>query len=844
MRSKAVKRIGIILISAIITVFGVTAFAADIKFEPEGGGKWIYCNNPEGLANKDLMNHPDCEPSYIMNNAHLTPDVYDFLMCHINCTDTDDGYGVGYDIELDVEMTASEDSVITVNKVFFETPQMRSYIYGDGTWAKEMHKVGCLNALASFLGVNLCERNGSWLYTAEEYEPVTVEIKKGETVWLSDYIKNYSVVPYRKPVEIMGEIEVEEGDISFNVAAFKSNGTLGDRTDFDPDAAYGKYSYTRTQKGIADTLPKVNANLEYTIDNKYQDGDLIENKVFNQYEKDGFVTDAWCTHLNPQDDIWSKKISTESDLLTFRYEDDSKLDYYGSKVKKDKRDNVWIWDPFHSDTTHYEGAVTWFEREDDYYPNYELSPYRSNQGYACSMGNYCVTESYNLKVKNTMPEDRYFEYVSQTVSNIVVYVEDEDGKHSGYVKGEWGGDVRDILASVRIPAKSEKEFTINVVLPINYVGGLKNSFMVSYEPHVDKTYEDYINEDNGIEDGVVTYGVTADAVYNELPDDVKKIVDGGAENFEITPAPWGYMLRYIDWDGIPYYYYDHWAKLKDMYMLDSDYNITGRYTPDFITRLALTYDGWYYREDADGRRFRTQDSTNWEEYNYRLPLPEITYNGDEPSKWAADEVSRAYEIDVAPYDLKDKLTYDEGMTRTIFCYVLSSMLERCGNMPENIDDDISFTDTESKTIRKLATAGIISGYDDGTFRPDNEITRQEAAVLLGKTYEYLFGASETDGKYEYADDEEIGGWSKPFVTLMHNTGIMQGVGENMFSPKTTYTNEQSIATIMRLYDLTVNPPEETDTDEIDETDISDGDTKADEDAETDGDTKIEENTEV
>ena len=169
-------------------IFGTSALAADITFEPEGGGKWIYCNNPEGLANKDLMNHPDCEPAYIMNNAHLTPDVYDFLMCHINCTDTDGGYGAGYDIELDVEMTASEDSVITVNKAFFETPKNESYIYGDGTWAKEMHKVGCLNALASFLDVNLCERNGSWIYTAEEYEPVTVEIKKGETVWLSDYI--------------------------------------------------------------------------------------------------------------------------------------------------------------------------------------------------------------------------------------------------------------------------------------------------------------------------------------------------------------------------------------------------------------------------------------------------------------------------------------------------------------------------------------------------------------------------------------------------------------------------------------------------------------------------------
>ena len=186
-------------------------------------------------------------------------------------------------------------------------------------------------------------------------------------------------------------------------------------------------------------------------------------------------------------------------------------------------------------------------------------------------------------------------------------------------------------------------------------------------------------------------------------------------------------------------------------------------------------------------------------------------------------------------------------------------------MPEDIDDDIKFTDTESKTIRKLATAGIISGYDDGTFRPDNEITRQEAAVLLGRTYEYLFDAAEKDDDkkdnknsktdknkiYAYADDKEVGEWAKESVALMHDTGIMQGVGANMFSPKTTYTNEQSIATIMRLYDFTVNPPEiteepETDTEETDNItdDTADGDTKTDEETKSDGDTKIEDDTEI
>lgn len=114
-----------------------------------------------------------------MNNENLEPDLYDFLICHINYTDSNGGYGAGYEIEVDVELTAVEDSEITINKAFFEAVEDESFIFSDGTWSKETNKFGCINGLASMLGVNLSQLNGAWLYEAKPYEPVTVELKKG-----------------------------------------------------------------------------------------------------------------------------------------------------------------------------------------------------------------------------------------------------------------------------------------------------------------------------------------------------------------------------------------------------------------------------------------------------------------------------------------------------------------------------------------------------------------------------------------------------------------------------------------------------------------------------------------
>lgn len=790
----------IIAILAVLCAMGISAGAADMNFKPEGGGKWIYCNNPEGIRNRDLMNSDENPASYIMNNENLEPDLYDFLICHINGTDTNGGYGKGYDIELDVELTAVEDSEITINKAFFETVTDEAFIYSDGTWAKEMNKVGCLHGLASYLGVNLTELNGSWLYEAQPYEPVTLEIKKGETVWLSQYMDNYTAIAFHKPAQIIGQMSINSGKLNFNVAAFKSGEEIGDRSSFDPDAMFGKYAYTRTHKGVADTLPKVSVDLEYTIDNSVKDGDYIPNMVYNQYKSEGYPTKAWCSHLNPQDDIWSKDIAVQSDLLTLQYKDDSKLEYYGSKVKKKDKNNIWTWDPFHSDTASYQGDVTWYN-EEEYVPNYMLSEKRSNQGYACSMGNYGVTETYNLKVKNTTDTDKYFEYETETASNIAVYVEDAEGKHSGLLKGESYPATKNTMASVLIKANSEKEFSINTVLPINYVGGIRNSFRIYSESHVGKKYEDYVKEPRA-KKGPITTGVLASAVKDSLPDEVKDIVQGNYNSYELVKTDTGHMLRWIEWDGSPYYYTAQWDMVKTIYYLDENYNIVDRYAFDKLTRLGLYYDGHYYIEDADGNRYKSKDGQTWENYANRLPVTDVTFENSKPSKWAQKELERAFALDVAPYRLKDKMVYTDNMTREMFCDILANMMKLQNKLPDTGEEQ--FEDTDNENVSRLWNAGIISGYDDVTFGPENSITREEAAMLLYKAAQYMgcddFYDDYRLSPYVYADENDIDVWAKEAVYQMKKISLMSGVDNDMFAPKSNYTNEQSVATIMRLYD--------------------------------------------
>ena len=52
----------------------------------------------------------------------------------------------------------------------------------------------------------------------------------------------------------------------------------------------------------------------------------------------------------------------------------------------------------------------------------------------------------------------------------------------------------------------------------------------------------------------------------------------------------------------------------------------------------------------------------------------------------------------------------------------------------------------------------------------------------------------------FADNDRISPWAFDAVGQIQSVGIMQGVGNNRFDPKGPYTTEQSIATMLRLYD--------------------------------------------
>lgn len=176
-----------------------------------------------------------------------------------------------------------------------------------------------------------------------------------------------------------------------------------------------------------------------------------------------------------------------------------------------------------------------------------------------------------------------------------------------------------------------------------------------------------------------------------------------------------------------------------------------------------------------------------------------------PSQWAQSEVERAITSGLVPQDLQ--VNYQTYISREEFCELLGQMLEEryhCDleDLVERKDGQaVVFSDTENEMVEGIAALGIVSGRGDGVFDPDGRITRQEAAVMLANTIK-VFGTDQMGNAVgRFHDQDSIASWAVNGVTTVSQLGIMGTTGNNEFSPLGTYSREQAIVTVLRVYDV-------------------------------------------
>lgn len=180
------------------------------------------------------------------------------------------------------------------------------------------------------------------------------------------------------------------------------------------------------------------------------------------------------------------------------------------------------------------------------------------------------------------------------------------------------------------------------------------------------------------------------------------------------------------------------------------------------------------------------------------------------SAWYYNEVNKAAELGLMNgYADTNLFGPNDTITRAQVAQVLFNMAGHRADMdlPEGSYNEIygyaSFVDVNGKmwygkAIAWAKAAGIVTGYGDGTFAPENNITREEFATMLAR-YAQKYGnytAGSAADFAAYGDASVVDSWAAEYVAWAVKGGYM-GKNTNVLTPLANMTRAEAAAMVVR-----------------------------------------------
>ncbi len=144
-----------------------------------------------------------------------------------------------------------------------------------------------------------------------------------------------------------------------------------------------------------------------------------------------------------------------------------------------------------------------------------------------------------------------------------------------------------------------------------------------------------------------------------------------------------------------------------------------------------------------------------------------------------------------------------SMTRAMLVTVLWRLDGKPGPATAGEFDDVPGDQWYSDAVFWAAANGIVDGYGDGRFGPDDPITREQMAVIL---YRYCafkgYETSEPADISRYDDAESVSSWAREAICWANGAGLITGMTDTTLAPKETATRAQVATILMRFVRLT------------------------------------------
>ncbi|MGM9567412.1 MAG: S-layer homology domain-containing protein, partial [Clostridia bacterium] len=229
--------------------------------------------------------------------------------------------------------------------------------------------------------------------------------------------------------------------------------------------------------------------------------------------------------------------------------------------------------------------------------------------------------------------------------------------------------------------------------------------------------------------------------------------------------------------------------INDVYEVISVPAGTHTYDAEITIKVPANEKGWVAVMAVDKNFYGMFALTNPYWIEGKAGFPDL-----DTSKWYAPAISELQMLGILNGDEKGNCNAEANITRAEFATMIYNM-EGGANAPTPEGKAKEFSDLKGHwskaAIDYLSASGVITGYEDGTVRPDAQITRAEMAVLIYRT----LGIDEFVPVF---DDVPETSWYYNAVMALGTLGIVNGDGNGAFRPNDLSTRAEAAQIISNI----------------------------------------------
>ena len=173
--------------------------------------------------------------------------------------------------------------------------------------------------------------------------------------------------------------------------------------------------------------------------------------------------------------------------------------------------------------------------------------------------------------------------------------------------------------------------------------------------------------------------------------------------------------------------------------------------------------------------------------------PPTIIRDEEPPRDMFSPYHNAYLIGTPDGNIHPNANITRAEVVTIFFRLLDDNYRADVWSQSNAFPDVSLHNWFNNAISTMSSAGIINGMPDGTFKPNDAITRAEFAAIVARFFD-------DQGFNQSAFTDIDGHWAQDYINTLASLGWVQGAGDGTFNPNAQITRAEAAAIVNRMLD--------------------------------------------